>query len=201
MAYRELRSFLDDLQAEGDLVHVKVTGITHRKSPYFHTLLGRIESVVATGFSGEGQILDAVIKKVPQLKAVYLTPGGGGHYQAVIQVENDREGIGKKAIVETFKAYRSLMWVVAVDTDVDLYDELDVDWAISTRFNAERDLIILENQSGHVLNPMVTSYPDGKDGTTTKMGIDATAPFEMKEELQRATYKDVDVKKYDIVEP
>ena len=114
---------------------------------------------------------------------------------------NDREGIGKKAILETFKAYRSLMWVVAVDTDVDLYDEMDADWAISTRFNADRDLILLENQSGHVLNPMVTPDPDGKGGTTAKMGIDATMPFEMKAELQRATYRGVDVKKYDLVEP
>ena len=48
---------------------------------------------------------------------------------------------------------------------------------------------------------MVTPDPDGKGGTVAKMGIDATAPFEMKEELQRATYMDVDVKKYDIVEP
>ena len=64
--------------------------------------------------------------------------------------------------------------VVAVDIDVNLYDPNDVNWAIATRFNPDRDLILLKNRTGHILNPMVTTDPDGKGGTVTKMGMDAT---------------------------
>ena len=179
---------------------MRVTSITHRKTPVFHTLLGGPESLVATAFSGEGSMLQKVKKKVPQVKAIYLSPGGGAYYQAIVQVENDREGVGKDAIIETFNSFNPLQWVVAVDTDVDLYDEKDVTWAISTRFNADNDLMIQKNQFGHILNPMVTINPDGKGGTITKMGLDATVPYARRDELTRIAFQDVDLKNYDIVE-
>lgn len=78
------------------------------------------------------------------------------------QVANTRPGIGKDVISETFKAFRSLQRVVVVDTDVNLYDAVDVDWAITTRFNADIDLVILPNQEGHILNPIVKLNADGK---------------------------------------
>ncbi|HBZ54876.1 MAG TPA: UbiD family decarboxylase, partial [Syntrophobacteraceae bacterium] len=53
-----------------------------------------------------------------------------------------REGLGKEAIEATFKAFAPLQNVVAVDTDVNLYDPIDVNWAITTRFNPDTNLII-----------------------------------------------------------
>lgn len=178
----------------------RVTGITHRRKPVFQTLLGGPESLVATGFSGEGNLLEAVKEKVPEVKAVYLSSGGGGYYQAVVQVENDREGVGRDAIIETFNAFNPLQWVVAVDADVDIYNANDVTWAISTRFNADDDLILLKNQFGHWLNPMAKMNDDGKGATITKMGMDATVPFSRKEELVRVAFKDVNLDDYELQE-
>lgn len=175
-----------------------VTGITRRKDPVFQTLLSGPESFVATGFAGEGNLLEAVKSNVPQVKAVYLSAGGGGYYQAIVQVENDREGVGREAIMETFNAFNPLQWVVAVDTDVDIYDANEITWAISTRFNADADLIILKNEFGHMLNPMAVINPDGKGATITKMGMDATVPFLRKEELVRVAFQEVDFNNYDM---
>ena len=107
--------------------------------------------------------------------------------------------MARKAIRETFKAFEPLQRVVAVDSDVNLYDPNDVNWALTTRFNPDRDLMLLSNQVGHILNPMVTIDPDGKGGTVTKMGMDATAPFERREELQRVSFMDVDLGEYEIL--
>jgi 2,5-furandicarboxylate decarboxylase 1 len=179
---------------------MRVKAITHRKNPVFHTILSGQEVWNAVGFTAEAKIFGTVKEKIPQLKAVYLTPGGCGFYGAVVQVEKDREGLGKEVIEATFGAFDSLQQVVVVDTDVNLYDPIDVNWAITTRFNPDTNLIILKDQPGHILNPMVMINPDGKGGTVTKMGLDATAPFPRTKKFERVQFKNVDLKNYQIKE-
>lgn len=179
---------------------MRIKAITHRKSPVFHTILSGQEVWNAVGFTAEAKIFATVSATIPQLKAVYLTPGGCGFYGAVIQLDKDREGLGKEAIEATFKAFGPLQNVVAVDTDVNLYDPIDVNWAITTRFNPDTNLILQPDQPGHILNPMVKINPDGKGGTVTKFGMDATAPFPRTKNFERVQFKDVDLKKFQIVE-
>jgi 2,5-furandicarboxylate decarboxylase 1 len=90
--------------------------------------------------------------------------------------------------------------VVAVDTDVNLFDPIDVNWAISTRFNPDTDLFLMKDQRAHIINPMVRVNPDGKSGTVTKMGIDATAPHPKSERFERFSFKEVDLGDYGIQE-
>jgi 2,5-furandicarboxylate decarboxylase 1 len=178
---------------------MKVKAITHREKPIFHSLLSGQEVWNAVGFTAEAKIFFMVKKKVPQLRAVYLMPGGCGFYAAVVQVATSLEqDVGKKAIQETFKTFPPLQRVIAVDTDVDLYDPIDVDWAITTRFNPDKDLIIMKRQAGHILNPMVQVRKDGKSGTVTKMGIDATVPVPRTSRFERVKFKDVNLQDYEI---
>ena len=178
---------------------MKVKRITRRRKPVFHTVLSGQEVWNAVGFTAEAAIFGAVHGRIPEVKAVFLPLGGCGFYQAVVQVANTRPGIGKDVISETFKAFRSLQRVVVVDTDVNLYDAVDVDWAITTRFNADTDLVILPHQEGHILNPMVKLNADGKGGTVTKVGIDALIPFdEDRARFTRVKFKDVQLSDYDI---
>ncbi len=178
---------------------MKVKKITRRKKPVFHTVLSGQEVWNAVGFTAEAAIFHAVHGRIPEVKAVFLPPGGCGFYQAVVQVRNTRRGIGRDVIDETFKAFRSLQRVVVVDTDVNLYDAVDVDWAITTRFDADRDLVVLPHQEGHILNPIVTPNADGKGGTVTKIGFDALVPFDAdRERFKRVKFKEVDLSKYDI---
>ncbi len=180
---------------------MRVSAVTRRRKPIFHSLLSGKEVWNAVGFTAEAKIFNLVKKKIPRLKAVYLDHGGCGFYGAVIQVDKDQAGIGKEAIKETFNAFEPLQRVIAVDKDVNLYDPNDVNWAITTRFNPERDLIILPNQMGHILNPMVEINPDGKGGTVTKMGIDATAPYSRINEFKRVSFMNVNLSNHDIAEP
>lgn len=181
---------------------MRVKAITRRENPVFHTTLSGEEVWNAVGFTAEAAIFHHVKSRIPEVRAVFLPPGGCGFYQAVVQVENTRRGLGKDVIRETFKAFRSLSRVVVVDTDVDLYDAVDVDWAITTRFNPDLDLVLMPGEEGHILNPMVTMNPDGKGGTVTKMGIDALAPvFDPTrggERFERVRFREVDLSQYDI---
>ncbi len=169
---------------------MRVKAITHRKNPVFHSLLSGQEVWNAVGFTAEAKIFVTVQQKVPDLKAVYLPPGGCGFYGAVLQLIKSREGVQNDAIQEAFKAFPSLQWVVAVDEDVNIYDPVDVEWAITTRFNAKKGFLILKDQPGHILNPMV------EGGLVTKVGVDATAPFPRTPAFERVKFKDVNLEDY-----
>jgi 2,5-furandicarboxylate decarboxylase 1 len=177
---------------------MRVKAITHRKNPIFHSLLSGQEVWNAVGFTAEAKIFATVKDKIPQLKAVYLNPGGCGFYGAVVQIEKDGPGLGKDAISETFNAFKPLQRVVVVDSDVNLYDPIDVNWAITTRFDPDTDMVVKKNQWGHILNPMVKMNPDGKGGTVTKIGIDATAPYPKTERFERVRFKEINLKDYEI---
>ncbi len=178
---------------------MRVKAITRRARPVFHTVLSGREVWNAVGFTAEAAIFAALKTRIPEVRAVHLPPGGCGFYAAVVQVENARPGLGPEVIRQTFAAFRSLQRVTVVDTDVDLFDASDVDWAITTRFDPDTDLVVLPDQEGHILNPVVRRNPDGSGGTITKIGIDAMAPFEGGFVFQRVRFQDVDLGRYDIV--
>jgi 2,5-furandicarboxylate decarboxylase 1 len=173
---------------------MRVKAITHQRNPIFHSLLSGEEVWNAVGLTAEAKIFVTVNKIVPDLKAVFLPPGGCGFYGVVIQLDKKSEGVQDVAIRETFKAFPSLQWVTAVDTDVNIYDPIDVEWAITTRFNAKKGFIILPDEVGHILNPMVDR------GKVTKFGIDATAPYPRTSIFERVKFKDVNLKNYNIKE-
>ena len=180
---------------------MKLKAITRRARPVFHTVLSGMEVWNAVGFTAEAAIYHAVKRALPELVAVYLPHGGCGFYEAVVQVRNTRKDIGKDAIRETFRAFRPLQRVVVVDTDVDLRDAVDVDWAITTRFDPDCDLLLLPGEDGHILNPMVKPSADGKGGTVTKMGMDALVPFSApRKRFERVKFLDIDLARYEIVE-
>jgi 2,5-furandicarboxylate decarboxylase 1 len=58
-----------------------------------------------------------------------------------------------------------------VDLDVDIDDPNEIEWAIATRFQADRDLVVVSGALGSKLDP------SSADGISAKMGIDATKPL------------------------
>ncbi|MBI3842614.1 MAG: UbiD family decarboxylase, partial [Thaumarchaeota archaeon] len=76
-------------------------------------------------------------------------------------------------ISAAFAAHRSLKTVIVVDDDIDPRDPVAVEYAIATRFQADKDLIIIPKQRGSSLDPS----SDQKNLLTTKMGVDATKSF------------------------
>jgi 2,5-furandicarboxylate decarboxylase 1 len=79
-----------------------------------------------------------------------------------------------------------------VDVDVDIRNPQDVEWAMATRFRADRDILLVPEARGHELNPVTDA------GIVCKMGLDATAPFPRPEKFERLKVLEVDLKSYRI---
>jgi len=83
-----------------------------------------------------------------------------------------------------------------VDEDINIYDQNDVEWAIATRFQADKAAVILPNQRGSSLDPS-GDLTEGKKARTCKMGLDATIPFkETGKGFEKEGYRKVDLKKF-----
>jgi 2,5-furandicarboxylate decarboxylase 1 len=84
--------------------------------------------------------------------------------------------------------------VVVVDEDVDIFDMEQVEWAIATRFQGDRDLLVVPQVR---VSPLDPSSPGG---IGTKLGIDATAPVGSLQESFKPIaipgYEDIDLKQY-----
>ncbi len=162
---------LYDRRRKQPLLKVDSIYVNKAYEPYFHVLLpGGIEHQILMGFPREALMWDYLRRSVPKVVKVRLTPGGGGWLHAIVAIEKNSDGDAKTAIMAAFAAHPSLKHVIIVDPDIDVDDPRDVEWAIATRFRADRDLIVIHNARGSTLDPLAS------DGIVSKVGIDATAP-------------------------
>jgi len=175
---------------------IGINCLTHRKNPIYQTILaGKNEHKFLMGMPKEPTIYNEV-NKVCQCKDVYITPGGCSWLHAVVQIHKTNADDGRKAIFAAFEGHKSLKHIVVVDEDINIYDPHDVEWAISTRFQADKNLIVLSNQSGSSLDPS-GDLSEGKKATTAKAGIDATTPLlTTGKGFKKEEYLKVDLKKY-----
>lgn len=178
-----------DLTLTYDIVRkqqvIKLTKMYHRNNALFHVLLpGGPEHKVLMGMPREPTIFNKV-NQVCKCKGVNITPGGCSWLHAVVSIEKKNNDDGKKAIEAAFSGHKSLKQCVVVDDDVDIYNPMEVEWAIATRFQGDKGLVIKENELGSSLDPSA----DPETNKTTKIGIDATVPTERKEDFQKAEWK------------
>jgi UbiD family decarboxylase len=103
---------------------------------------------------------------------------------AVVQIDKQRADDGPRAAAAAFEGHSSLKHVVVVDADVDPLDMTQVEWAIATRFQADRDLLIFQDQPSSSLDPSALHVP-GQKARTTKVGLDATIPWTTRDGHQR----------------
>lgn len=175
---------------------VEINCITHRKDPIYQTILaGKNEHKFLMGMPKEPTIFNEV-NKVCQCKDVYITPGGCSWLHAVVQIKKQNVDDGKKAIMAAFEGHKSLKHCVIVDEDINIYDSQDVEWAIATRFQADKNTIVLSKQPGSSLDPS-GDLTEGKKATTAKAGLDATAPLvSTGKGFKKEEYSKVDLNKY-----
>ena len=160
--------------------------ITHRKDAMYQALIpGRLEHKTLMGMPKEPTIYNEV-SKVVDCKNVFVTMGGGSWLHSVVQIKKKHPDDGKKAIEAAFNGHKSMKHVTIVDDDVDIYNPLAVEWAMATRFQGDKDMVVIPNSPGSSLDPS-GKHEKGKKTLTTKIGFDATIP------------SDVDKKKYDVV--
>ena len=175
---------------------VEIKCITHRQNPIYQTILaGRNEHKFLMGMPKEPTIFNEV-SNVCDCRDVYITPGGCSWLHAVVKIQKRNADDGKKAITAAFEGHRSLKHCVVVDEDIDIYDPHDVEWAIATRFQADKNTVILSNQPGSSLDPS-GDLTEGKKATTSKAGLDATAPLiTTGKGFKKEQYMKVDLNKY-----
>lgn len=158
--------------------------------PIYHDILpGYGEHRLLMGLPIESKLFHSVKDVVSGTRAVHLTDGGSNWLVAVIQITKKLEGEPKNAIVAAFAGHPSLKIAIVVDDDIDPTNPTEVEYAISTRCQADKDFLIIPNSKGSSLDPS----SDQKNLITTKIGIDATATLlKSKERFEIARIPDQD---------
>jgi 2,5-furandicarboxylate decarboxylase 1 len=152
---------------------IEVTGITHRKNYIFQDVhAGYTEHKLMGAVPREAALIKAVRQTVPTVKSVCMPVSGNCRFHAYISIVKRTPGQAKNAICAAFASDMLLKHVVIVDEDIDVYDEEQVLWALSNRFQADHGLVVIPGAQGSELDPSA-----GPGGVNAKMGLDATKPL------------------------
>lgn len=168
---RELREVID------------IDVVTHRQSPVFHTIVpAEMEHLLLGSIPREATLLAHLQRSFPEVLDAHLSIGGVGRYHLFVKLRKTHEGMPKNVILCALGAHYDIKQVVVVDDDVDVHDPQQVEWAVSTRFQADKDLVVIAGAQGSVLDPSTIpqhtdeSSTENHQGISAKMGLDATRP-------------------------
>ena len=155
--------------------HVFVAkAIAMRERPWFQSIgSGRAGDHITTlGLIREAEIANALTRTVPNVRGVHVPLSGTSSFTAYVSITQGRPGEAKHVIPIVLGVDHYLKLVIVVDDDIDVFDESDVMWAVATRMQADRDLVVIGGSLGAMLDPSADDR-----GVTAKLGIDATRPF------------------------
>lgn len=154
---------------------IEVEEIYTQDDPMWQVILpGGAEHRLLMGLPQEPRILKVVRNAVPSVRNVVLTPGGCHWLHAVVSIKKRVEGEGKNAGLAALAAHPSLKRVVVVDDDIDVHDQELVEWAIATRLQPSKGVILIPEAHGSSVDPS-----GSKTGLTTKWLVDATIPTDL----------------------
>ena len=173
---------------------LKVTAITMRKNPIYQTALTGMpvtENHTLIEYGNAAVVYREVKKIVPEVRAVNMTPGGTFRHHVVVSIKKRAENEGRNVILALLAMGIGLKQVIVVDHDIDPFDPMQVDWAMSTRFQADKDAIIVPRIACSTLDP---SCPENR--VTAGLGIDATAPMKEHWRFEKVEIPGVDKVKY-----
>jgi len=149
----------------------ELENLYYRNNAIFHDILsGYSEHRLLMGMPIEAKLNRDIKKSFTQTKKVVMSDGGCNWLHAIVQIRKRKESDVKKIIEKTFATHRSLKMVTVVDEDIDPDNAVSVEYAMATRFQADKDLIIIKKVRGSSLDPS----SDQKNLLTAKLGIDAT---------------------------
>lgn len=170
-----------------------VKAFTHRRDAIWHALLpGALEHKLLMGMPREPTIFQSV-NRVVRCLDVHVNPGGCSWLHAIVQIEKHSEEDGKLAIEAAFAGHRSCKHVYVVDGDIDIYDPLAVEWAMATRFQGDRDMVVLPRAPGSSLDP--SSEPETHN--TCRVGFDLTKPLAARsKKFEKSPFPNVDVSRF-----
>ncbi len=155
---------------------IEVSAICRRSDAIFHTITGgNLEHLLLGAIPREATLLSHLRRTFPNVEAVHLPTGGVCRYHLVVRMNKRADGEPKNVMMGAFAGHYDVKQVVICDPDVDIFDPDEVEWAVATRFQADRDLLVIENAQGSKLDP------SARGGLSTKLGLDATKPLDAEE--------------------
>ena len=156
---------------------IEVDCVTHRRNPIFHTIVpAELEHLMLGAIPREATILGLLQRSFPNVLDAHLARGGTCRYHLYVKIKKRRESEGKNVIMAAFGAHFDVKQVIVVDDDVNVHNPTEVEWAVATRFQADRDLLVVSGAQGSPLDPS-TTLTGRTDGMSAKMGLDATRPL------------------------
>jgi len=152
---------------------IEVDAVTHRRKPLFHTIVGgSLEHLILGGVPREATLLAHLRRSFPSVRDVHLSRGGVCRYHLYVQIEKKAEGEAKNIILGALAGHYDVKHVIIVDHDVDIHEPSEVEWAVATRFQADRDLVVVGETQASKLDPST------RDGVGAKLGLDATVALD-----------------------
>jgi len=151
---------------------VRINAITMRKDAIYYALHMPWENTWLMAPTRYTQIRRALKTAGVQVKDINVTLGGCGFWHAIVSIKK-QAGEGKNALLAALSVM-DLKHVVVVDDDIDIFDPMDVEWAIATRVQGDKDVIVIPGSRAKPLDPSLAVTPPGVVPTGAKVGIDAT---------------------------
>ena len=159
---------------------IEIDAVYAAPEPVYQTILpGSYEHFMMMGLPREATIYREV-SKVASIRDVVLTSGGCSWLHGVVSIKKRSEEEPKKVMKAAFRGHKSMKRVIVVDEDIDVQNPDEVEWALATRFQAGRDMVVI-HERGSSLDP--SAY---ENGNMDKWGLDATKPLG-KEGFERLT--------------
>ncbi|MBT3669054.1 MAG: UbiD family decarboxylase [Chloroflexi bacterium] len=197
--------YLDRTHAEGPFVDLtgtydiirdepvfEVKAITHRKDAIWQALLpGALEHKLLMGMPREPTIFRKVNEVVKCLD-VNINPGGCSWLHAIVQIDKQSKEDPKKAIQAAFDGHGSCKHVFIVDSDIDIYNPSEIEWAMATRFQGNKDLVIFDKAPGSSLDPSA----EFNTKNTTRIGFDLTKPLGNTEHFDKAEFPKINLESF-----
>lgn len=144
-----------------------------KKEPIWYAILpGGVEHKFLMGTPREVTIMEEVRKRGVECLDVKLSRGGCNWLHAIVKIRKRAKEDPQKVFDAVLKAHPSCKHLFVVDEDIDISNPEEIEWAMATRFQGDRDIIMLKGERGSSLDPSADPY----NYTTTKCLYDLTIP-------------------------
>lgn len=148
---------------------MEVTCVTHRKDPQWVSIVTGYGDDMIGGLRREGFLYETMKRIVPQVINIYRPTVCPFHMY--VQLRKTADWQPRSIIMAALSVPEGIKHVFVFDEDVDIFDENEVQWAIGTRADWAKDLIVVEDLHTSGLDPTSTGH-----GLGTRAGIDCTKP-------------------------
>jgi 2,5-furandicarboxylate decarboxylase 1 len=173
----------------GPMPTFTVSALTRRERPIYH--IGYSETGIGLRkYIFENLVLRKIKDAVPEVVDIEVTAGSLNLFHLVVSISKKSaadDALPEKVIHAALEAHRYVDLIIVVDDDIDIKRWNDVEYALTLRFDATNDLHLFPGRPTHEY------VRKAKNGIRTKMGLDATVPFDERARFERVEYTPVNL--------